>query len=944
MPFGTALRSPSGSERDFAAGAYEYEPELPRPSKRAPAKAPPLATSTTALITKIRKQAKELSELHEELATKDKLIEKLRSAKMSGQVIVQGERQRIKSKEAEADEWKLKFEREQKRCEAALRRIKDLKSTFNNTSSSPTTPAPYSPAKSVASSSEASDDPDQRNYIRILEDAVRIKADELNISGHAELLLVLAELRHTTSTQDEALKLKDARISELERLQSGPEAPNAKEQSDAIMDYAHSLSDKQKTMASHTAELSQQVTKLREDLAASQAELRKVADQYNALLTDYDATQAALAVASHARTAVEQTNKDNEARLAAFEAAADGQANTLHELKALQDELLQSISEAQTRERSAQQSLHDLRAELQSAIAAKDDTDRRSARLHESVAYLEQDNATLRDDVAALRQSYQTLQAAKTALQTELDEMRAFEASFGDLSAVRKGYADVTETARKLRTDLHTIDQFVSHAPRLDVSSSAGSHGSFLEWFLVGDLVGRVALLEQRRLPPPFLERLPKLAAYLHEIYNSVSNVVSHVAQMEASWAREKFNLVAARDAFDASATLMQNELGMMQTWNAQLHDDCQQKHRRLVEIEQRLSVADALVAETSARSNELQDQLNESQDALVQLRLQVETDATQKHVQEEELHCLREQVADMAERVAAASASTAAITRERDEARSALEQLRAALATAQCDVDEARAAHDALSATADRLRVEKIDLEASLGTLTSRLHEIEASLETTSATLHEKRGQLETTKTHVHSLQNAIWDMYIVLKPRLPALTPPPHDALEVVRSLPTAIDALVEAEVKASSTVALKQSLLQHCESVDYAEPSLSLVRELQRDLAQTQDENQTLKMQLSGARADAWGSHRPETPIVLAPAPEEDRRATVAASLRKKLTPHELQRLHAKPPPPTTKTPRLDSQALAEAYVLQSKNASLEEQLHRLHSAFASFRTDM
>ncbi|KDO22163.1 hypothetical protein SPRG_12661 [Saprolegnia parasitica CBS 223.65] len=907
MPFGTALRSPPGSERDFAAGAYEYEPELPRPSKRTSAKAPPIATSTTALITKIRKQAKELSELHEELATKDKLIEKLRSAKMSGQVIVQGERQRIKSKEAEADEWKLKFEREQKRCEAALRRIKDLKATLNNSSSSPATPA--SPAKSMAS--EASDDPEQRNYIRILEDAVRVKADELHISGHAELLLVLAELRQTTSTQAEALLLKDARISELERTLSSPEAAST-QQSDAIIDYAHSLSDKHKTMASHTNELSEQVQKLREDLAASQAELRKVADQYNALLTDYDATQDALAAAKNARSAMEQMQKKKKRGWRSLKPRPTAK----------------QVPEAQTRERSAQQSLHDLRAELQSALAARDDTDRRSARVHESVAYLEQDNATLRDEVAALRQSYQTLQAAKTALQTELDEMRAFEASFGDLSAVRKGYADVTEAARKLRSDLHTIDQFVAHATRRrdDDASSSSSHGAFLEWFLVGDLVGRVSLLEQRRLPPPFLERLPKLAAYLHEIYSSVTCVVSHVSQMEASWAREKFNLVAARDAFDASANLIQNELSMMHNWNGQLHDECQEKHRRLVEIEQRLSVADALVAETSARWNELQDQHNECLDACLQLRLQVETDATQKDVQENELRDLREHVAEMTERLAAASTSTHAITLERDEARSALEQLRAAHTTAQGDLDQARAAYEALSATLDRLRVEKIDLEALLGTQTSRMHEIESSLETTSATLQEKRGQLETTKSHVHALQNAIWDMYIVLKPRLPAMTPPPRDALEVVRGLPTAIDTLVAAEVKASSSVALKQSLLQHCESVDYAEPSLSL----------------TLKMQLSGARADAWGSHRPEAPTVAAP--EEDRRAAVAASLRKKLTPNELQRLHAKPPPPTTKTPRLDSQALAEAYVQEAKNSSLEEQLLRLHSAFASFRTDM
>jgi len=54
-------------------------------------------------------------------------------------------------------------------------------------------------------------------YISILEEAVQLKADEINVSGHAELLIVLAELRNKVQQHEDMLNTKDEFVKELEK-------------------------------------------------------------------------------------------------------------------------------------------------------------------------------------------------------------------------------------------------------------------------------------------------------------------------------------------------------------------------------------------------------------------------------------------------------------------------------------------------------------------------------------------------------------------------------------------------------------------------------------------------------------------------------------------------------------------------------------------------------
>ncbi len=169
--------------------------------------------------------------------------------------------------------------------------------------------------------------------------------------------------------------------------------------------------------------------------------------------------------------------------------------------------------------------------------------------------------------------------------------LEAYEASFDNMKQRRKDFAAVTQAESQLRADLHLIDAFVSHVVPLNSQNRQFSEiesialdnmerpslTSFVEWALVGDVLARVSLLETQRLPPQVHTRLPKLSAFLHDVFWAVSNLVKHVANMEQSWKKERGYLISARDAFEASANLIQSELEMFKTWNFQMQEELQQ-------------------------------------------------------------------------------------------------------------------------------------------------------------------------------------------------------------------------------------------------------------------------------------------------------------------------------------------------------------------------------
>jgi len=100
---------------------------------------------------------------------------------------------------------------------------------------------------------------------------------------------------------------------------------------------------------------------------------------------------------------------------------------------------------------------------------------------------------------------------------------------------------------------------------------------SFVEWFIVRDCISRCAFLDTARMPPQLPQCFPKFTAFLNSVFTSVNNLVKHITQMEVSWKNERASLLAARDAFEASTNLLENEVQMIRAWSFQLQSDLQE-------------------------------------------------------------------------------------------------------------------------------------------------------------------------------------------------------------------------------------------------------------------------------------------------------------------------------------------------------------------------------
>ncbi|RHY70553.1 hypothetical protein DYB38_011966, partial [Aphanomyces astaci] len=577
---------------------------------------------------KIRKQAKELSELHEELATKEKTIQKLQQSRLHGGGGAAAGVGGHKVKEVE--EWKTKYLKEQKKYDASLKKLHEMKAALDVKDQEKQRlvghfdqfdQALRDLRNARARCEVAAFGDEERMYVRLLEEGMQVKAEEFNVSGHAELMVVLAELRLTIQGQAEKLRAKDQQILELQvekansvhvRSTTNSLASMTK-QKEAIIDYAQSLSDK------HSAVDSQVLATLNQLHEHTAVELKSVAERYATLVANFDAVQLDNAALKQTLAQLQGQCQDKDARLAALYNECQAARQQVRDMKTLQDDLLNGIGDAKDSERkwkdkadATQRQLDDVLIKL---TAAQHDV---AGMAHEQ-SQADTVLSTLKGEVESLKASVVRLQQDKDRLQTECDHMREYENAVTDRSQHRKSYTAVAESERALRADLHMIDMFVHSTPHHH-SSSPSTHNthakpdnnevassSFVEWYIVGDVVSRVAVLDQRRLPPQLVQRLPRFSSFLNQVFVAVDTLIHHVSTVDTSWKRERFNLVAARDAFESSAALIQTELDMMRQWSCQLHDELQHTSRAKVEIDQQYQTSTAVAKEASERAQELE-------------------------------------------------------------------------------------------------------------------------------------------------------------------------------------------------------------------------------------------------------------------------------------------------------------------------------------------------
>ncbi|RHY17585.1 hypothetical protein DYB36_013619, partial [Aphanomyces astaci] len=471
MPKETALSSPRVSSRPYAVHLYEHDPandeiqqtlrvkpetksalataSVRRPPGPTASGAAPSSTGTTSsLVAKIRKQAKELSELHEELATKEKTIQKLQQSRLHGGGGAAAGVGGHKGKEVE--ELKTKYLKEQKKYDASLKKLHEMKAALDVKDQEKQRlvghfdqfdQALRDLRNARARCEVAGFGDEERMYIRLLEEGMQVKAEEFNVSGHAELMVVLAELRQTIQGQAEKLRAKDQQILELqvEKANSVHSTTNSlasmTKQKEAIIDYAQSLSDK------HMATLNQ----LHEHTAV---ELKSVAERYATLVANFDAVQLDNAALKQTLAQLQGQSQDKDARLAALYDECQAARQQVRDMKTLQDDLLNGIGDAKDSERkwkdkadATQRQLDDVLIKL---TAAQHDVAGMTHQQSQADTVL----STLKGEVESLKASVVRLQQDKDRLQTECDHMREYENAVTDRSQHRKSYTAVAESER----------------------------------------------------------------------------------------------------------------------------------------------------------------------------------------------------------------------------------------------------------------------------------------------------------------------------------------------------------------------------------------------------------------------------------------------------------------------------------------------------------------
>ncbi|RHY88637.1 hypothetical protein DYB37_004310 [Aphanomyces astaci] len=864
MPKETALSSPRVSSRPYAVHLYEHDPandeiqqtlrvkpetksalataSVRRPPGPTASGAAPSSTGTTSsLVAKIRKQAKELSELHEELATKEKTIQKLQQSRLHGGGGAAAGVGGHKGKEVE--EWKTKYLKEQKKYDASLKKLHEMKAALDVKDQEKQRlvghfdqfdQALRDLRNARARCEVAGFGDEERMYIRLLEEGMQVKAEEFKVSGHAELMVVLAELRQTIQGQAEKLRAKDQQILELqvEKANSMHSTTNSlasmTKQKEAIIDYAQSLSDK------HSAVDSQVLATLNQLHEHTAVELKSVAERYATLVANFDAVQLDNAALKQTLAQLQGQSQDKDARLAALYDECQAARQQVRDMKTLQDDLLNGIGDAKDSERkwkdkadATQRQLDDVLIKL---TAAQHDVAGMTHQQSQADTVL----STLKGEVESLKASVVRLQQDKDRLQTECDHMREYENAVTDRSQHRKSYTAVAESERALRADLHMIDMFVHSTPHHH-SSSPSTHNthakpdnnevassSFVEWYIVGDVVSRVAVLDQRRLPPQLVQRLPRFSSFLNQVFVAVDTLIHHVSTVDTSWKRERFNLVAARDAFESSAALIQTELDMMRQWSCQLHDELQHTSRAKVEIDQQYQTSTAVAKEASERAQELEQSYAACLQTLRTTQAAVESVNLELTQVDCERHALAAQVEDLAVRLEKSQQEVSDLRSEATTTRQSLDTATKQLQESHTDVEKWTSAHARLN---EKLKEVTLDAAAydslveECAALKQQVHVAESD-RVIATVSDDQRRHLDAMQTHSKQLEAAIWEVFSTVQSHLPkSQATKPDDATTALRHLPILLERIVQHQIKTLTHESMKVALLQNCQSVGTA-----------------------------------------------------------------------------------------------------------------------------
>jgi len=438
---------------------------------------------------------------------------------------------------------------------------------------------------------------EQRAYIRVLEEAVHLKATEFEVTGHEELLVVLAELRHTIYEQEKDVERKSSQLvsvqEQLEQEQSHHTA--TKELLVAAQrqhqDTAKHLHEQEAALHEQINDARRQLQQLRgtstdaqrteEALRSRLAAATKAQNLSEAQLEDAKRTIKTL---QEQLEALSTTCEKAALQTAALQEEGAKKQSHLDELNALQEELLGSVDKYVGKVRKSRDKVERLEAELQSvkdreALAHKqledatraageqaaalqtrlDTTEHREQQLKGQFAALEQEKNRLMNALAEVEQSLQGQAQESSEQQQQIAEKelqcRQVEEAVAELEAA-------LSTALLMMQERRADD--LEQPGAVDDASDSDEHSFLLEKSVLHELhvcCQALGTLTTRKDPAQCTALCPSFPEVVARVATVGEEVLDEVTRALASWSRERTHLVEACASLDSTARMCQEEM-----------------------------------------------------------------------------------------------------------------------------------------------------------------------------------------------------------------------------------------------------------------------------------------------------------------------------------------------------------------------------------------------
>ncbi|KAF1774189.1 hypothetical protein GQ600_27354 [Phytophthora cactorum] len=281
---------------------------------------------------------------------------------------------------------------------------------------------------------------EQRAYIRVLEEAVHLKATDFEITGHEELLVVLAELRHTIYEQEKDVQEKANVLASIQQqleqeqqqhLETKNILASTQKQQEEIANRFH---EQESAFHVRIHEVEQQLlekdrhlNQLHSVSTDAQRTEEALQNRLTAATKTQNLTQAKLQDATRNIKSLQEqlhgiTSKYKEAQqqVGNLREESSKKQSHLDEMNALQEELLGSVDKYVGKVKKSRDKVDRLEAELESCKEKEALTQKQ---LQEAARSSDERVSILKAEVDAAEQRTQQIQAQRTALEQEKNRL-----------------------------------------------------------------------------------------------------------------------------------------------------------------------------------------------------------------------------------------------------------------------------------------------------------------------------------------------------------------------------------------------------------------------------------------------------------------------------------------------------------------------------------------